>query len=197
MTRRQTLAACLAALGFGPAWHAVPTRARPANDQWQQAVNLAALTVARLRRAAGRRFPGLIKSTTAILIAPNGNRADSLLLIRHDTGWGEPAFLSGSGLTTARPTILLIRTERALDEILHQRGLTLSGPAELTLAHITSRVPADILAWPGPDLSPDGFLQDDAANAAWYGLPRTAPEIVGATPPDLRTSKLRAELSRK
>lgn len=137
-----------------------------------------------------------MKGVTAVLIAPRGDKGDSLLLIRDRVGWSEPAFFDGEAFSTAAPSVLLICRERALNQLLHQRGLTLSGPARLSQAPIASHTPADMKLWPGHEIKPEGFLEDDVANASWYGIARTAPEIVGFTPPDLRTSKLRTELGR-
>ncbi len=200
MSKRPGLALCVLALLLGLAAHKAPARpipARPANDKWQTVVNEAAHTVALMHHALGRRFVTVMKAATAVLIAPKGDKGDALLLIRDGTGWSEPAFFDATAFPSAAPSVLLICRERALNEILHQRGLTLSGPAKLALARVTGHGPADMLLWPGRALNPDGFLEDDAANASWYGMARTAPEIVGATPPDLRTSKLRAELEKK
>jgi hypothetical protein len=66
----------------------------------------------------------------------------------------------------------------------------------LSLAPLGAKLPAELLLWPGrtAKVDADGFAQDDAANAAWYGRPRNAAEIVGGSPPDPRSARLRAAL---
>ncbi len=168
--------------------------ALPLSDVAQQTVNASARTVAALRGQMGRSLQPVLRRTQAIIVAPHGARGDAMLMVHDGTGWSEPAFFHGDTLGTAAPSVILVMTDGALDQILHQRGLTLDGPGALTVAPLTRHGTADLLTW--PDLKPgaDGLREDDETNAAWTGTRRSAPEIVGWSTPDLRTSALRREL---
>jgi hypothetical protein len=163
----------------------------------QQVVDAATRTVDALHAHLGHAYAPLLRQAKAVLIAPAGASGDAVLLLHARQGWGEPAFFDATALATKTPTVLLIMSERALDTVLHQGGLPLDGPDALTLAPLSAKAGAELLLWPGrhDTLDDAGFRQDDATNAAWYGHPRNAAEIVGATLPDLRSSRLRHVLS--
>jgi hypothetical protein len=156
----------------------------------------AARTAAILHAHLGRGYGPLMQQAKAVLIAPNGAAGDAVMLLRWGDHWSEPAFFDATALPSKAPTILLLMSDRAIDEVLRQHGLTVSGPAAMSLAPLGAKTPAELLLWPGrtAKLDEDGFTQDDAANAAWYGRQRNAAEIVGGSPPDPRSARLRAAL---
>jgi hypothetical protein len=162
----------------------------------QQLVDEAAHTAAVLHAHLGRAYAPLLRHAKAVLIAPQGAAGDSVLLLHGRHGWGEPAFFDAAALGAKAPAVLLIMSERALDALLRQGGLPLDGPDALTLAPLGAKAGAELLLWPAQreKLDDAGFHQDDATNAAWYGHSRNAAEIVGATMPDLRSSRLRQVL---
>ena len=158
-----------------------------------EAVRTAADVHARL----GRGFRPLMRRAKAVLIAPNGRSGTAILLLHTPTGWSEPAFFAAGAFTSAAPAMLLVMTDRATDAILRQAGLPPDGPDALGIAAMKPGAAADLLLWspdPHEKASQDGPRQDDGANAAFYGHPRNAADIVGFTPPELRSSKLRAAL---
>jgi hypothetical protein len=190
MNLRRAVSLCALALlsaGAAPA----PPAAAP-----QTVIDGAEHTIAAMRASLGHRYDPLLRASKAILLAPHGDKGDAVLLVHGTLGWSEPAFFNAAALPEAAPSVVVVMTERALDAVLHQRGLTLDGPAALSLATATAKGWPDLRLWPQrhPSLAAAGFVQDDAANTAWYGRPRSAPEIVGDPRSQLRSSKLRGLL---
>jgi hypothetical protein len=182
-----------------------PLAAHSAPATPQATLDGAVRTVAALHASLGGSILAVSKAR-AVLVAPSGAGAGTLLLLHGPTGWSEPAFFDSASLTTRTPTVLLLMTDRAVDAVLQQRGLRFDPPDALTVAALTvaalggkpgGGAGSDLLLWPGPRaaLNDTGFHQDDAANAMWYGRPRDAAEIVGGTPPELRSSALRRQLA--
>lgn len=159
------------------------------------AITMATHTLHSLHQRLRLTYAPLLRHAKAVVIAPRGNEGDAMLLVQDGGRWSEPAFFDATALPSRAPSVLLIMSERGLDQILHQRGLTLDGPAALSLAPLTGKTSAEMLLWPGKTLDASGFHQNDARNQAWYGRPRSAPEIVGGSPADPRTSALREALS--
>lgn len=181
---RRALLCCAAA--------ALATGARPAPPEPLQAtLDRAARTIAILRATLGRILPPTLRHAVGIMIAPDGRQGTAVLLGRGAHGWGEPAFFTAAGFESRTQSVLLIMTDPALDQILHQRGLRLDGDDPLSLANLARTSQASLRVWPAQTLNAIGFLEIPAANQSWYGTPRTAPEIIGYTPPDLRSSRLR------
>jgi hypothetical protein len=173
-------------------WLTLAAAAAPAPGK---VIDAATRTLAMLHAHLGRGYAPLMDKSKAILIAPAGATGDAVLLLRWGDHWSEPAFFDAAALPGKAPTVLLIMSDHALYEVLRQRGLTLDGPMAVSLATLGAKTPAELLLWPGKaKLDAAGFAQDDAANQAWYGRNRNAAEIVGGSPPDVRTARLRAGL---
>jgi hypothetical protein len=191
--RRAVLVCALALLSTAAAPAPPPLFSQPVP---QTVIDGAEHTLAAMRAGVGQRYDALLRASKAVLIAPRGDKGDAVLLVHNKRGWSEPAFFAASALPDPTPSVVLMMSERALDAILHQRGLTLDGPAGLTIATTTAKDWPDFRLWPQrhPKLAATGFIQDDAANTAWYGHPRSAPEIVGDPSSQLRSSRLRGLL---
>ena len=196
-----------------------------ASSQAQQVVDGAVTAVQAMKASASFAGSGLLGRAKGVLIVPGavkvalvagGSGGSAVLVGRTATGWSNPAFYTvGAGSLGPQigiqdtTTVLLLMTDKALNALLKNSGVTLGASAGLTVAQYGASGAAavggqDVVVWTnskglfiGGSVAAQGFSQDFATDQAYYGFAgqnMTAAEILAGAARNPGADKLVAAL---
>lgn len=194
-------AALGAAMMVGSA-HAATSNNNESNAQ--QIVNDAVQTVHEFRHDP--HFVNLLKRAKGVYILPSlvkgavivgGEGGQGVLLARENGTWSDPAFLSIGSISIgaqagakAGPVVMLLMTDKALNDFTQANNFSLNGNAGLTIVTYSARGQApvgkgDVVVWSnasgafaGVNVSGTDITSNSHEDQSFYGRSVTTPQIL-------------------
>jgi lipid-binding SYLF domain-containing protein len=168
------------------------------------------------------RFVDMMKRAKGVFIVPNsvkgaaligGEGGQGVLLAREASGWSDPAFLSVGSISfgaqaggKAGPVIMLLMTDKALNDFTQANNFSLNANAGLTIVNYATATQApvgkgDIVVWSqqggafaGADVSATDIMQNINEDHSFYGSKADTLKIIHGKVHTTRADKLRSSL---
>lgn len=209
---KQTLLGAVAAAGLllsGPAFAANNTNNAANNNNTNQSnaqeiVHDAVQTVHELRQDS--HFANLLQRAKGVYILPSlwkgavivgGEGGQGVLLARENGTWSDPAFLSIGSVSIgaqagakAGPVVMLLMTDKALNDFTQSNNFSLNGNAGLTVVTYSAKGQApvgkgDVVVWSnasgafaGVSFSGSDITSNTSEDQSFYGHKLTTAQIV-------------------
>ena len=218
---RQTMIAATAALALGAAASVQPAFASDSGHAAQHLVNQSVPVVRQIKQQP--HFDALLKQAKGVFIMPThvkgalgigGAGGQGVLLARGaNGGWSDPAFLTLGSISLgaqaggkAGPTVMLLMTDKALNDFTQANNFSLNANAGLTIVDYSAQGQApvgkgDVIIWSndkgafaGADVSATDITVNKGEDKAFYGRSVSATQILHGQVTSPKAAKLRTAL---